>query len=124
MTRSARRDILDDDRRHLPSDPLGESVAHVDANALPNLLLQTLGRGGHQPARVRVVQQNHRRIHAQQLPGAIQQLVEEGLDIQLRQGGIGDRLDAPQVFVAAALDSLDHSSSVALPSRAASRQPH
>jgi hypothetical protein len=89
-------DVLD--RLCLPGrgDAPGEASAQGHAHTLVHLLLDPPGRGGHE-LRVGVVEEEDSRgVRRQDLADAIQQLDEEFLQGQLREAGIGHRLDVPQ----------------------------
>jgi hypothetical protein len=94
-------DRLDDHRLAAGGHRAREPLPHGQPDALPDLLLEPAGRGGDEFRAGRVQEQDRGRVGAQHLPGAVEQFVEQALQAELGQRGIGDSLQPAQLLIAA-----------------------
>jgi hypothetical protein len=67
---------------------------------------------------VRVQQQDGGGVDAEECPNPVQEFVEQIGDVELGQGGVGDRLEAAQPLVALDPLRVNHDSSLAAPATA------
>jgi hypothetical protein len=86
-------DVRQHHRPPLRRHPTREARAHRDPHPLLDLLLDPHRRPRDQLVRLLVQQQNRERIHLQNRPDPPQQLPQQILQLQMRQGGVGDRLE-------------------------------
>jgi hypothetical protein len=85
-------DVLDPDRAALGGDPAGEAPPHGDPHALLDLLLDALGRLGHEVAGDLVEQQEGRRVGPEDRGDALQQLAQQVVHRQRGERGVADPL--------------------------------
>ena len=76
-------DIGDEDRHPLGRDAAGKTAPDGNPDPLFHLLLEALGRAGHELVVLLVVEQDRHRVHAQRLSHSHEKLVQELLQPQL-----------------------------------------
>ena len=79
-------------------DPAGEAPSERDSHALADLFLDAARGGRHQVLRGRIQQQHRGGVHGEQLADPLQQLTQQLVEVELRQPGVGHRLQAPQAI--------------------------
>ena len=84
-------------------DAAATAFPHRDAEPLVDLLLDPPCRRRHELLRCRVQQQNGRGVHLEELPDAVQELLEEALDVKMGKGRIGHGLDSAEALGAEAV---------------------
>ena len=92
-------DVLDRDRPPFGSDLAREAEAHRDARPALHGLLEPM-RGARDELVGRLVEQKERRgVALERVADADEQLVEQVVELEVRQCGIRDRLDAPELIL-------------------------
>ena len=91
-------DVVEHHRLLLRGDATGKAVADGDADALLDLLLDSECGAGDELVRVVVEQEDRARVDVEQLPRADEQRVEERIELEMRERGVRDRLQPPDVF--------------------------
>ena len=84
--------VHDGDRRAFGRDSAGEPPAERDAHTLPDLLLEPLGRAGYELGGLLVDEQDRGGVDVEHLADAHEQLVEQRLEAEIRQGGIAQAI--------------------------------
>ena len=89
-------DLFEDHGPLLRGDAAGEALAEGDPHPLADLLLDAPG-GGRDQVLARRVQQEHRGgVDVEQLTDPVEEFVEQLVDVELCQPGVGHRLQAPE----------------------------
>ena len=70
--------------------------AHGYADPLADLLLDAAGGRGDQRGPVGVQEEDRRGVDVEDVAQTVQQLVEQVLDVEVGQGGVGQNLDLPE----------------------------
>src|SRR5205823_368417 len=88
-------DVVEDHRALLGGDPAGEATSYRDADALLHLLLEPERRPRDELVRVLVEQEDRARVDLEDLPRPLEQRIEELVEPQVRECGVGDGLQPP-----------------------------
>src|SRR5947209_13008915 len=91
-------DVGDEDRGSLGGNAPGEPMPDRDADALLHLLLDPLRRPGDQLPGVRIEQEDRDGVHLEDLLDSNQELVEKLLEAELRQRGITQAVERPNLL--------------------------
>ena len=89
-------DVVDDHGLLQGGDATGEPAPDRDAHAGLDLLLDPDGRGRDELVRVLVEQQHRAGVDLEQLAGPQEERVEEIVETQVRERGVGQRLESLQ----------------------------
>ena len=91
-------DVVEDHRLLLGRDAAGEAAADGDADALLDLLLDPERRARDELVRLLVEQEDRARVDVEQLARADEQRVEQLVELEMRERGVRDRLQPPDVL--------------------------
>ena len=91
-------DVVEDHRPLLGGDPSGEAAADRDADALLHLLLDPERRARDELVRVLVEQEDRARVDLEDLAGPLEQGVEQLVEPQVCERGVGDGLQPPDML--------------------------
>ena len=89
-------DVVEHDRPPLRRDPAREPAADRDPHALFDLFLEPDRRARDELVPEVVAEEDRGRVGAEHVPDAHEQLAQELVQVQVREGGIRDELDPPQ----------------------------
>ena len=101
-------DVVEDHRLLLGGDPAGEATTHRDADALLYLLLEPECRPRDELVRVLVEQEDRTRVDLEDLPRPLEQRIEQLVEPQVRERGVGDGLQPPDSLPADSPDGWNH----------------
>ena len=91
-------DVVEDQRPLLGRDAAGEASADRDADALLDLLLDPERRARDELVRLLVEEEDRARVYFEYLPRPLEQSRQQLVEAQVREGGIRDRLQPPDVL--------------------------
>src|SRR6202030_2764526 len=91
-------DVSHEDRHPLGGDSSSKALSEGDPDPTLDLLLDPLRGPRHQLLGVAVEEQDRRRVDAERLPHAGQELVEQGLEAKLRKSGIAEAIEVADLL--------------------------
>jgi hypothetical protein len=91
-------DVVEDHRPLLGGDPTGEPTTDRNADALLYLLLDAERSPRDELVRVLVEQEDRARVDLEDLPGPVEQRIEQLVESQVRERGVGDGLQPPNTL--------------------------
>jgi hypothetical protein len=91
-------DVLEDHRPLVGCDPAREAAADRHADALLDLLLDPERSASHELVRLLVEQEDRAGVDFEDLPCPLEQRREQTVEAQVREGRVGDRLQAPHML--------------------------
>ena len=91
-------DVVEDHRPLLGGDPSCEAAADRDADALLHLLLDPERRARNELVRFLVEQEDRARVDLEDLPRPLEQRVEQLVETQVCERGVGDGLQPPDML--------------------------
>jgi len=92
-------DVLNDHRMSVRRDPAGETLPDRDANTLFHLLLDAPRRAGDELVARLVEKEERTGVRFQSLSDPLEERLQELVEVEVRKGSVGDRLDAKQPLV-------------------------
>ena len=75
-----------------------EAPADRDANTLLHLFLDAAGRARDELSTILVEEQDRARVSVQHLARAIQERIQQLLEVEVTEGGVGQSLEAPKTL--------------------------
>ena len=91
-------DVVEDDRSGVCRDTAGEAAAERDADALLDFLLDADGSASDELFPRLVEEQDRARVGVEHLARAIEQCVQQLLQVEVAEGRIGQGLEAPETL--------------------------
>ena len=114
-------DVVEDHRPRVAGDASREAAPERDAHALLDLLLDPDRRARDELLRLLVEQQDRARVAADHLPGPAEQRVEQVLELEVPERGVGQGLEPAQALRIA--NQVCHAAELCLESAVAVRRP-